>query len=165
MKVLLIGKSIVLLIGLALGGLGTYAYTTFDNIGDRIDSHLPIYQDARTAWIGRSETVFTEVNSNNPKAKLPSVAETNQIRKEVSTLVNALNSVPTPTDAISDAAAKFRMQLYDIVREIGRYDGSPEAFTKIVVASQDAAIVGRAYENTVEEYMGSTVKRLVGAIL
>ena len=54
----------------------------------------------------------------------------------------SLNVVPTSTQGIENAATDFHLRLSDIVRAIGRYDGtaetSPELFMQVMRRSGQA---------------------------
>ena len=128
------------------------------------ETRLPSLELSKSEWLNVSASVFTNANPNLTKnPQLPSVDDPRRIQVAVTTLISDLNAAPTPTAPIEETAAAFRAQLSEVIREIGRYDATPEATTRIVQASNIAAKVGQAHKVAIEDYLGSAVSRLLGA--
>ncbi len=167
LKTFLIGKIFLILIGGVIGSLGSFLYISHDvsnDIAEQINIKFSAYATARETWTDSSTKIFIAGTSNNLTKKLPSAAEIDDIRDEVVGLINAIHSVPTPTNSISIAASNFRMKLSVILKELALYDGSPEAFTNIFVASQAASDIGLTYQQTIQGFLGSTYKRVMGSL-
>ena len=149
----------------AIAGFGTYWYASYVDIATRLEARLPELEESRGNWVSTSASVFTGANPNlNESSELPSTDEVRRIQEAATALISALGTVPTPTARIEETAGAFRAGLSEVIREIGRYDATPEATTRIVQASQIAADVGETHRSAIENYLGSTVRRLFGAL-
>ena len=145
-------------------GFGVYWYASYKDIAARMEERLPAFEESLGTWIEETATTFSKANPNlSESPRLPSRVDVREIQENVTNLISNLNAVPTPTQSIENAAADFQRRLADIVREIGRYDGTAEASTRIVYASNEAAKAGGAHNQEIENYLGSTLKRLLGA--
>lgn len=162
-KVMIV-QAIVGLLLAAVAGFGTYWYASYVDIATRLEARLPELEKSRDNWITVSASVFTSANPNlNESPELPSTEEVRRIQEVATALISDLSTVPTPTARIEETAGAFRASLSEVIREIGRYDATPEATTRIVQASQIAADVGEDHRSAIEDYLGSTVRRLFGA--
>ena len=162
-RALLLHTLLALLVTLC-GGFGFYWYASYKDIAARMEERLPAFEESLDTWIKETATTFSEANPDlSESPRLPSRVDVREIRENVTNLISNLNAVPRPTQSIENAAADFHRRLSDIVREIGRYDGTAEATTKIVYASNEAARAGDAHNQEIENYLGSTLKRLLGA--
>ena len=162
-RALLLHTLLALLVTLC-GGFGFYWYASYKDIAARMEERLPAFEESLDTWIKETATTFSEANPDlSESPRLPSRVDVREIQENVTNLISNLNAVPRPTQSIENAAADFHRRLSDIVREIGRYDGTAEATTKIVYASNEAARAGDAHNQEIENYLGSTLKRLLGA--
>jgi hypothetical protein len=153
-----------LLVALCVG-FGSYWYASYKDISVRLDERLPAFEESVDTWITETAKTFSEANSNlSDQAKLSSREDLLQIQENVTKLISQLNTIPTPTQNIENAATNFRVSLSNIIREIGRYDNTPEALTRIVIANNDAALVGGTHKQEIEDYLGSTISRLLGSL-
>lgn len=163
-KVMIVQALISLLLA-GLAGFGTYWYASYVDIAARLEARLPELESSRDNWIATSASVFTEVNPNlNENPRLPATNDVRRIQEAATTLISDLSTVPTPTARIKQTAGKFRESLSDVILEIGRYDATPEATTRVVQASQVAANIGETHRAAIEDYLGSTLSRLVGSL-
>ena len=145
-------------------GFGVYWHESYKDIAARMEKRLPVLEESIDIWLEETATTFPKANPDlfGPPY-LPSRADVRGIQENVTQLILSLNAVPTPTQGIENAAADFHLRLSDIVRAIGRYDGTVETFTGIASASDDAARAGDAYNQEIDSYLGSRLKRLFGA--
>ena len=142
----------------------SYLHTTSKYIAARMEERLPAFEESRRIWIKETAKNYSEANPNlSETARLPSRVDARELQKNVTNLISILNTVPTPTQSIENAATDFQRHLSDVVREIGRYDGTAEAYTIIVYSSNEASRAGGAHKQEIENYLGSTMKRLLGA--
>lgn len=149
----------------AVAGFGTYWYASYVDIATRLEARLPELEESRDNWVTTSASVFTRANANLAESPgLPSTEEARRIQEAVTALISELNTVPTPTARIEDTAGAFRSRLSAVILEIGRYDATPEATTRIIQASQKAADFGEKHRSAIEDYLGSTFRRLLGAL-
>lgn len=145
-------------------GFGAYWYASYKDIASRLEDRLPAFEKSRGIWIDETASTFSEANPNLAEAPLlPSRVDVREIQENVTNLISNLSAVPTPTQSIETAAEDFQRRLSDVVREIGRYDGTAEAVTRIVYANNEAAKAGGAHKQEIEDYLGSAMKRLLGA--
>lgn len=145
-------------------GFGSYWYASYKDIAIRMGERLPAFELTVGTWIEETSKTLSEANSNlSNEPRLPSRDDVRKIQENVTSLISALNSVPTPTREIENSAAEFKSRLSNIVREIGRYDGTSDALTRIVYENNEAAKAGGAHNQKIEAYLGSTIKRLLGA--
>lgn len=155
------------IIGLLLAGIvgfGTYWYASYVDIANRLEQKLPNLEESRDAWLSVSATILADANPNlSENPELPSIEDVRNIQEAITALISDLSSVPTPTESIEQTTTAFRASLSEVIREIGRYDATAEATTRIVQASQIAAKIGDNHRIAVENYLGSTVHRLFGA--
>lgn len=162
-RALLIHTLVGLLVAL-VAGFGTYWYASYKDIAERMEARLPAFEDSLGTWIEETSETFSEANSRiSETPRLPSKVDIREMQENVTNLITSLNSVPTPTRSIENAAANFQRKLSNIVREIGSYDGTAEATTRIVFANNEAAKAGSVHNQEVEDYLGSATKRLFGA--
>ena len=153
--------SLLIMLGV---GFGTYWYASYKDIAVRMEDRLPTFEDSLDTWIKETAAAFSEANpSLSESPRLPSRAEVRKLQENITTLISSLNAVPTPTQPIENAAENFQGRLSDVIREIGQYDGTPEAFTRIVYTSNEAAKAGGAHNQAIEHYLGSATNRLLGA--
>ena len=160
-------------------GFGIFWYTSCKDIAARMEKRLPAFEESLETWTqsidtwaespdirnGEPASTFSKANPDlSDSPRLPSRADVREIRENVTSLISSLNTVPTPTRGIENAAENFRQHLSDIIRETGRYDGTKEAFAEIVHASNEATKAGDAHNREIEDYSGSMVKRLPGAL-
>lgn len=145
-------------------GFGSYWYASYKDIAVRMDDRLPAFEQSLSTWIEETAKTFSEANPNLlEEPRLPSREAVREMQENVTRLISNLNAVPTPTRDIENASTEFRMRLLGVVREIGGYDGTADGTTRIVHASNEAAISGRAHNQAIENYLGSAVNRLLGA--
>lgn len=145
-------------------GFGAYWYASYKDIAARMEERLPAFEESLGTWIEETATTFSEANPNlSETPSLPSRVDVREIQKNVTNLISNLNTVPTPTRKIKNAAEDFQRSLSDVVREIGRYDGTAEAFTRVVYANNEAAKAGGTHNQEIENYLGSAINRLLGA--
>lgn len=163
-KVMIVQAILGLLLA-AVAGFGTYWYASYVDIATRLEARLPELEESRDNWVTTSASFFTNANLNlSESPELPSTEEVRRIQETVTALISDLNTVPTPTVRIEETAGTFRSRLSQVILEIGRYDETPEATTRIVQASQKAADVGEKHRSAIEDYLGSTLRRLFGAL-
>ena len=158
-------RFVLVVLTAAITGIGTYHISTFSNIVDRFEKKLPAFERSRSAWVKATVEVFSSANPRSENPSLPSDADIRRIRDSITGLITSLNTVPTPTNRIEYAADRFKVSLSEVVRELGNYNGSPEATTRIVEFSQTAAQLGETHRIEVEDYLGGTVRQLAGSIL
>lgn len=145
-------------------GFGAYWYASYKDIAARMEERLPSFEESLDTWIKESAATFSEANPKLSEApRLPSGDEVRKLQENVTALISKLNTVPTPTQRIEDAAENFGRHLSDIIREIGRYDRTAEALTRIVYTSNEAAKAGASHNQEIEHYLGSAMNRLLGA--
>jgi hypothetical protein len=157
-------QAIIALLIAGLTGFGTYWYASYVDIANRLEQRLPELEENRDEWLSVSATIFTDANPNlSQNPELPSIEDVRNIQETVTALISYLNSVPTPTGPIEQTTTAFRASLSEVIREIGRYDATAEATTRIVQASNIAARVGGYHRAAVEDYLGSTYHRLIGS--
>lgn len=163
-RALLLHTFVGLLIALCVG-FGSYWYASYKDIAVRMGERLPAFEQNVDTWIEKTAKTFSEANTNlSNEPRLPSIEDVRNIQENVTSLISGLNNVPTPTQGIENTSIEFRLRLSSIVREIGRYDSTPEAVTRIVYASHEAAKAGGAHNKQIEDYFGSTVRRLWGSL-
>ena len=162
-RMLLIQSIVALLLALC-AGFGTYWYASYKDIASRMGDRLPKYENSVNEWIEETVGIFSQANINiSDDPRLPSKNDVRKIQEAATKLITQLNSVPTPTSQIERSAADFRIKLNDIVREVGRYDGTPEAATKILRVSNKASEAGSEHKHAIERYLGSALSRLIGS--
>lgn len=158
-------QAVVGLLLAAIAGFGTYWYASYVDIATRLEARLPELEESRSQWLSVSASVFTDANPNlSESPELPSIEDVRRIQETITALISDLSTVPTPTAPIEETTTAFKTRLSEVVREIGRYDATAEATARMVQASQMAAEVGEAHRSAVEDYLGSTVRRLFGAL-
>lgn len=161
---ILIGQAIMGLFIAALAGYGSYFYAAYKDMGVRVENSLPPLVETRDSWGKFSQDLFRASNLNiSEKATLPTRTDLAVLDQKIVELTSALSSFPTPTGDIEETTSQFRARLFEISRSIGAYDGSAEAATRIVVRSQEAAIAGEKQRVAIENYLGSTFDRFIGA--
>ena len=144
--------------------LGVYWHESYKDIAARMENRLPAFEERLDTWLEEITATFPKANPDFSESHhLPSRADVREIQENVTDLILGLNVVPTPTQGIENAAADFHLRLSEIIREIGRYDGTAEAFTGIASASHEAVRAGSAYNQEIDSYLGSRLKRLFGA--
>lgn len=152
------------LVVLVVTGFGVYWYASYQDIAKRMEARLPAFEESLGAWIDVTAKTFSNANPNfSNEARLPSQEEIRELQESLTRLISHLNAVPTPTRRIEDAAGVFRQYLSNVLREVGRYDGSAEGMTRVVIASQQATSAGAKHNHEIERYLGSALKRLLGA--
>lgn len=145
-------------------GFGAYWYASYKDIAARMEERLPAFETSLATWIEETSKTFSEANPNlSENPRLPSREDVREMQENVTNLISNLNAVPTPTRSIKNAADDFQHNLSSVVREIGRYDGTAESSTRIVYASNRAAIAGGTHNKEIENYLGSALKRMLGA--
>ena len=161
----MIMQAVVGLILAALAGFGTYWYASYVDIANRIETRLPKLDEKIDRWTIVAAPIFSDANPNlSENPELPSIEDVREIQQVVTALISELNSVPTPTASIEETNTAFRARLTEVIREIGRYDATAEATTRIVEASQLAADVGKAHRNSLDDYLNSAFDRLFSAL-
>ena len=127
---------------------GMYVYNTI-----HMKKHLPAFEESIDTWLEEAEITFSTANldlSGSPY--LPSRADVREIQKDVTHLILSLNALPTVNYNIKTAAADFHLRLSETVREIDRYDGTAETFTRIVHANDEAVAAGDAYNQEIQNW-------------
>lgn len=157
-------QTLISLLVMLCVGFGAYWYASYKDIAARMEERLPSFEESLEKWIKESAETFSAANPNlSETPRLPSGDEVRKLQESLTALISKLNTVPTPTHSIEDAAENFQRHLSDVILEIGRYDRTAEALTRVVYASNEATKAGASHNQEIEHYLGSALNRLLGA--
>ena len=119
----------------------------------RLNKYFPVFEEHLDTWHEETATTFPTANPDLSRSShLPSMADVREVQEDVTHLILNLDALPMLSYDVKTAAADFRLRLSDIVREIDRYDGTAEAFTRVVHASDKAVVAGDAYNQEIESW-------------